>query len=55
MKSIDLLTKVVFVFITFAFGVALAGEHFVPVTTYRTGPYAVTGAPAANGIVDILK
>ncbi|HIG08597.1 MAG TPA: ABC transporter permease [Alphaproteobacteria bacterium] len=55
MKPIDLLTKVVFVFITFAFAVALAGEHFVPVTTYRTGPYAVTGAPAANGIVDYLK
>ena len=55
MRFSDLLTKVVFVFMTFTFALALAGEHFVPVTVYRTGPYAVTGAPAANGIVDYLK
>jgi hypothetical protein len=35
--------------------VSLAAEHFVPITSYRTGPYGVNGAPAANGFVDYLK
>lgn len=36
-------------------GAALAqggGEQFIPVLSYRTGAYAVNGAPFANGIVD---
>ncbi len=39
----------------FLIGAAFAGEHFIPVTSYRTGPYGVSGAPAANGYVDYLK
>ena len=35
--------------------VSFAAEHFVPVTSYRTGPYGISGAPAANGYVDYLK
>ena len=39
----------------FLIGTAFAAEHFIPVTSYRTGPYGVSGAPAANGYVDYLK
>ncbi len=34
---------------------AQAGEQFVPVLSYRTGPYAPNGVPWANGFVDYLK
>ena len=34
---------------------ALAQEQFIPVLTYRTGPYAPNGTPVANGIVDYYK
>jgi branched-chain amino acid transport system substrate-binding protein len=32
-----------------------AAEVFVPVLSYRTGPYAPNGVPWANGFVDYLK
>jgi branched-chain amino acid transport system substrate-binding protein len=35
--------------------VAQAKEQFVPVLSYRTGPYAPNGVPWANGFVDYLK
>ncbi|MCX7269865.1 MAG: ABC transporter substrate-binding protein [Burkholderiales bacterium] len=35
--------------------VAQAKEQFVPVLSYRTGPYAPNGSPWANGFVDYLK
>ena len=31
---------------------AQAKEQFIPVLSYRTGPYAPNGVPIANGIVD---
>lgn len=34
---------------------AAADEIFVPLTVYRTGPYAPNGIPLANGWVDYLK
>ena len=34
---------------------AQAKEQFVPVLSYRTGPYAPNGVPWANGYVDYLK
>ena len=34
---------------------AQAKEQFVPVLSYRTGPYAPNGTPWANGFVDYLK
>jgi len=35
--------------------VAQSKEQFVPVLSYRTGPYAPNGTPWANGFVDYLK
>ena len=34
---------------------AQAKEQFIPVLSYRTGPYAPNGIPIANGIVDYYK
>ncbi len=34
---------------------AQSKEQFVPVLSYRTGPYAPNGTPWANGFVDYLK
>jgi len=34
---------------------AQAKEQFVPVLSYRTGPYGPNGTPWANGFVDYLK
>ena len=34
---------------------AMAQEQFIPVLSYRTGAYAVNGAPFANGIVDYYE
>ncbi|TMH10147.1 MAG: ABC transporter substrate-binding protein [Betaproteobacteria bacterium] len=34
---------------------AQAKEQFVPVMSYRTGPYAPNGVPIADGFVDYLK
>ncbi len=34
---------------------AQAAEQFIPVLSYRTGPYAPNGTPWANGFVDYLK
>ena len=34
---------------------AIAQEQFIPVLSYRTGAYAVNGAPFANGIVDYYE
>ena len=34
---------------------AQAKEQFMPVLSYRTGPYAPNGIPIANGIVDYYK
>ena len=34
---------------------AQAKEQFIPVLSYRTGPYAPNGVPWANGFVDYLK
>ena len=31
------------------------GSHFIPVTSYRTGPYAVSGTPAADAMIDYMK
>ena len=49
------LSSVVSFIVFFVVSIAIAGEHFVPITSYRTGPYGVSGAPAANGYVDYLK
>jgi len=35
--------------------VAQTKEQFIPVLSYRTGPYAPNGVPWANGYVDYLK
>jgi branched-chain amino acid transport system substrate-binding protein len=35
--------------------VAQSKEQFIPVLSYRTGPYAPNGTPWANGFVDYLK
>ena len=48
-----LLTSVLMLAATQA--VAQAKEQFVPVLSYRTGPYAPNGTPWANGFVDYLK
>ena len=34
---------------------AQAKEQFVPILSYRTGPYAPNGVPWANGYVDYFK
>src|SRR5206468_5869489 len=34
---------------------AQAKEQFIPVLSYRTGPYAPNGVPIANGTVDYYK
>ena len=34
---------------------AQAKEQFIPVLSYRTGPYAPNGVPWANGFVDYIK
>ena len=34
---------------------AQAKEQFIPVLSYRTGPYAPNGTPWANGYVDYIK
>src|SRR6188768_2868331 len=34
---------------------AQAKEQFIPVLSYRTGPYAPNGTPWANGYVDYFK
>ncbi len=34
---------------------AMAQEQYLPVLSYRTGPYAPNGTPTANGIVDYYK
>ncbi|TXH63663.1 MAG: ABC transporter permease, partial [Burkholderiaceae bacterium] len=34
---------------------AQAKEQFIPVLSYRTGPYAPNGVPWANGYVDYIK
>src|SRR5687768_14423627 len=34
---------------------AQAKEQFIPVLSYRTGPYGPNGAPWANGYVDYIK
>ena len=31
---------------------AAQNEQFIPILSYRTGPYAVNGAPYANGVAD---
>ena len=31
---------------------AAQNEQFIPILSYRTGPYAVNGAPYANGVLD---
>ena len=49
------ISTVVSFFVLFLVSASFAGEHFVPITSYRTGPYGVNGAPAANGFVDYLK
>ena len=30
-------------------------EQFIPLLVYRTGPYAPSGIPTANGYIDYLK
>jgi branched-chain amino acid transport system substrate-binding protein len=41
---------------TFSTGALAQGnEQFIPVLSYRTGPYAPNGVPFANGYVDYLK
>ncbi|MDG2268499.1 MAG: ABC transporter substrate-binding protein [Alphaproteobacteria bacterium] len=49
------LSSIISFAVFFIVSVAIAGEHFVPITSYRTGPYGVSGAPAADGYVDYLK
>src|SRR5205085_9164815 len=34
---------------------AAQGEQFIPVLSYRTGPFAPNGVPFANGYVDYLN
>ena len=38
-----------------ASALAQAKEQFIPVLSYRTGPYAPNGIPIANGTVDYYK
>ena len=41
----------------FASGAALAqgAEQYIPLLSYRTGPYAPSGIPAADGLMDYYK
>jgi len=55
MKINKILLSILSFFILIIVSVSFAAEHFVPITSYRTGPYGVSGAPAANGFVDYLK
>ena len=55
MKKYNLLSTFLFYLFFICIASSFAAEHFVPVTSYRTGPYGVSGAPAANGYVDYLK
>ncbi len=41
--------------VTSTSALAQAKEQFLPVLSYRTGPYGPNGAPWANGYVDYLK
>ena len=40
---------------TLAVTQAVADEQFIPVLSYRSGPYAPNGIPFANGFVDYIK
>ena len=37
------ISTVVSFFVLFLVSASFAGEHFVPITSYRTGPYGVNG------------
>jgi branched-chain amino acid transport system substrate-binding protein len=50
----SLVTAAASVFVT-GNAFAQAKEQFIPVLSYRTGPYAPNGVPWANGFVDYLK
>ena len=50
-----ILVTLISYFMLIGITISFAAEHFVPVTSYRTGPYGISGAPAANGYVDYLK
>lgn len=55
------LSKLVLATVALASGLAAgqamaqAKEQFIPVLSYRTGPYAPNGVPWANGYVDYIK
>ena len=34
---------------------AEAADQYIPLLVYRTGPYAPSGIPSANGFVDYFK
>tara|TARA_B100000686_G_scaffold101382_1_gene108558 strand:+ start:6052 stop:7359 length:1308 start_codon:yes stop_codon:yes gene_type:complete len=55
MKINKRISTLISFFILFFVSISFAGEHFVPITSYRTGVYGISGAPAANGFVDYLK
>ncbi|TKW74500.1 MAG: ABC transporter permease, partial [Bradyrhizobium icense] len=38
--------------LVFTVPAAAQNEQFIPILSYRTGPYAVNGAPYANGVAD---
>ena len=49
------LTAIALVGCLFVLPVLAQGEQFIPLLVYRTGPYAPSGIPTANGYIDYLK
>ena len=55
LKSLALIVATVSALAVTPGSYAQTKEQFIPVLSYRTGPYAPNGAPWANGYIDYLK
>src|SRR5215468_2273887 len=51
-RNLLILTVAVLSGAAFTAPAAAQNEQFIPILSYRTGPYAVNGAPYANGVAD---
>src|SRR6476659_10121219 len=54
-RNILILTAAVLSGAAFSAPTAAQNEQFIPILSYRTGPYAVNGAPFANGAADYIS
>ena len=50
--NLAILAAAMFSAVVFTTPASAQNEQFVPILSYRTGPYAVNGAPYANGVAD---